>query len=201
MLNEHHIVNMNMDVAFDIFQKSYTKATGKSWDKDKFINRARDWEFYGDDNGFVAAREQRSGLIKLVGAAGSLKSVYKGMQDIQHLYSDKSVWGLVSKDIGSQLERLGFYVFRLTGGISDKLMITFIKNLIPSSVLGGASITGIDSNGILNLNYGDVGAVDKVLIGNTMYFNFLINNIQANEKIPNIMKNKIISTIDNIING
>jgi len=199
MIKEHHIVNMDMDKAFDIFQKSYTKSTGKSWDKDKFIDRAIDWEFYGDDNGFVALRKQKSDLVKLVGAAGSLKSVYKGMQDIKHLYSSKMVWGLVSRDISSQLEKLGFYVFRLKGGLSDKMMIFFIKNTIPSSVLGGATINGIDKDGSLNLTYGDVGSVDKVLIGNKGYFQFLINSIQNNGKIPDMIKNKLIAAINNII--
>ena len=43
---------MNMDQAFDVFDASYKKSTGKSWDKQKFISRAYNWVFFGNDKGY-----------------------------------------------------------------------------------------------------------------------------------------------------
>jgi hypothetical protein len=182
---------LNVDNAYDIFNQSYIKSTGKSWDKDKFIERAINWTFYGDENGYVAVRVQNSGMVKLVGVAGSPKSIYKGIQEVKNKYSNMPLWGMVSKEIANQSEKMGFKVLRLKNDISAKIFLKLIKTIIPSSVFGGAKINGINSDGTIGFEYSDVGEANKVLVGNEMYFNGLKEKITASDKVPEFVKNKL----------
>ncbi len=68
---------------FGMFEESYRKETGQAWSQPKFESRAQNWHFYGDEDGFVAVRPQRSGMKKLVGVAGSPKSIIKGVDQLQ----------------------------------------------------------------------------------------------------------------------
>jgi hypothetical protein len=179
---------MNLDKAYDVFNQSYIKSTGKSWEKDKFIERAYGWTFFGDENGYVAVRPQQSGMVKFVGVAGSLKSIYKGIQELKAKYNSVPVWGMVSKEISDQVGKLGFKTLRLKNDLSSKIFLKLLKTVIPASVFGGAEITGINSDGTLSFQYKDVGEVNKVLIGNDKYFDALRDKILAHDKIPEFMK-------------
>ena len=179
---------MNLDKAYDVFNQSYIKSTGKSWEKDKFIERAYGWTFFGDENGYVAVRPQQSGMVKFVGVAGSLKSIYKGIQELKAKYNSVPVWGMVSKEISDQVGKLGFKTLRLKNDLSSKIFLKLLKTVIPASVFGGAEINGINSDGTLSFQYKDVGEVNKVLIGNDKYFDVLRDKILAHDKIPEFMK-------------
>jgi len=195
-LKEEHLINMDMDRAFDMFQKSYVKSTGTSWDKDKFISRAQGWEFYGDDNGFVAIRKQKSKLIKLVGVAGSLKSIYKGIKEIQNTYSNYPIWGMVSIDIANQLERIGGFIpVKVKSGIKNTIFLNLIKTMIPSSVFGGATITKLNNDGTLSFSYPDVGETNKILIGNKLYLDYFKDQLLNLKNVPDIVKNQVIGML------
>ena len=43
---------------FNIFTQSYIKATGSSWDENKFYSRAEEWLFFGDQIGRASCRER-----------------------------------------------------------------------------------------------------------------------------------------------
>ena len=72
-----------------------------------FLHRGYKWTFFGvmpsydndPESGFIATRFQRSGLIKLTGVAGNLRSILKGLDLLSGL--NKPVWGAVSEDIGA----------------------------------------------------------------------------------------------------
>jgi hypothetical protein len=195
-LKEEHLINMDMDRAFDMFQKSYIKSTGKSWDKDKFISRAQGWEFYGDDNGFVAIRKQKSALIKLVGVAGSLKSIYKGIKEIQNTYSNYPIWGMVSINIANQLERIGGFIpVKVKSGIKNTIFLNLIKTMIPSSVFGGATITKLNNDGTLSFSHPDVGETNKILIGNKLYLDYFKDQLLNLKNVPDIVKNQVIGML------
>jgi hypothetical protein len=194
LLNES--VKLDLDKAYDVFNKSYINSTGKSWDKDKFLQRASNWTFHGDDNGYVAVRPQKGGLIKLVGVAGSLKSIYKGMQEVKHSYNNQPMWGMVTSDIAKQLEKLGgFLVVRVSGGIKTKIFLNVIKKIIPSSVFGGAEIKGINSDGTITFAYNDIGESNKVLVGNKHYMEYLKQQILSNTSIPDFVKNQAVQML------
>jgi hypothetical protein len=197
-MNEH-IENLDLDQAFVVFQQSYQKATGKAWDRDKFIERAQNWEFFGDNTGFLTVRPQKSGLIKLVGVAGHPKGIIKGINELQSKYGNKPIWGMVSLELAKMAEKKGMKVLRVENNIKNKLLFSFFSKVIPASVFGDAKILGLNNDGTLKFQYGDIGETDKILIGNTHYFDSLIKLIQSNDKLPEMVKSGLINLIKNQI--
>lgn len=152
---------------YNVFKDSYEKTTGNAWSKDKFYSRAQNWLFFGDDDGFVTVRPQQSGLYKLVGVAGNLKSILLGLNELKSL--NQPVWGMVSADIQKMAQKQGF---KSPPGFLLKVLLKFI----PSSVFGGADFE-INSDGSLTLKYDDVGDAKKYFIGNEEYFKKLKSDI------------------------
>jgi hypothetical protein len=145
---------------YDIFSKEYLKSMGKTWSYDKFADRARNWTFFGDENGFVAVRIQNSGYVKLVGTAGSMKSKYKGMKEL--LDQKYPLWGVVTGDLATMAQKMGF--------VRPPAMIikTLIK-FLPKTAFSSEPIT-VNNDGSLNIAYGDVGNVKKYFIATPRYF-------------------------------
>lgn len=156
--------NVDKEKIYNTFKDTYEKSTGKSWSKEKFFNRSGDWRFYGDQNGYISVREQRSGMLKLTGMAGSLKSIIKGLEQLKK--EEAPIWGMVTKDIASMANRVGF----------KSVDAQFVKNNIhniPSYVFGGAKILSIQDDGGIVFQYSDVGESVKYLIGNDKYISMI----------------------------
>jgi hypothetical protein len=160
LLSEEKI-NLDMDRAYDLFSAEYIAATGKTWDKNKFLNRAANWDFYGDENGFVAVRNQKSGFVKLVGMAGSGKSKYKGFKELVNM--GVPLWGMVSQDIAQMALKMGMRV-------PNWLERNFLKKAIDPAVFGGAKILGYTNDGGIEFEYSDLGKVTKYFIGTHAYY-------------------------------
>jgi len=160
MLKES-LVQIPLDSAYEIFKNEYDKSTGTSWTYDKFMGRARNWEFYGDEKGYVAIRRQRSGLVKLVGMAGDNRSKLKGINDL--ISMNMPLWGMVSKDIKDIAVRRGMRE-------PNFLERQVLKRSIPPEVLGGAEILEYQKDGGIKLQYPDVGVVVKYLVGTPEYY-------------------------------
>jgi hypothetical protein len=160
MLKES-LVQIPLDSAYEIFKNEYDKSTGTSWTYDKFMGRARNWEFYGDEKGYVAIRRQRSGLVKLVGMAGDNRSKLKGINDL--ISMKMPLWGMVSKDIKDISVRRGMRE-------PNFLERQVLKRSIPPEVLGGAEILEYQKDGGIKLQYPDVGVVVKYLVGTPEYY-------------------------------
>ena len=156
---------VNLPEAYNKFKDSYEKATGKSWDESKFMNRAAGWLFYGDEAGYITVRPQRSGLYKLVGMAGNPKSIIKAFDYL--MSENKPTWGMVSGGIKNMAEKKGM---RTPPGWLIKLIMS---KGISSAILGGAEIVGVESDGKVTLKYKDIGLVDKYFIGNDQYYSWL----------------------------
>lgn len=168
------VENLDLDDAFLIFKDSYEKSTGKSWSREKFIRRAKNWEFFGDSKGFVAVRHQRSGLVKLTGVAGSMKSVLKGFRELK---SKKfPLWGMVDNRLASSLEKAGF--IRPSAYIV-KTMIRFI----PKEVFGGVDFE-IQKDGGIKFKYVDVGDAVKYFVGTPEYFEKTIEELKNRSDVP-----------------
>lgn len=163
--------DIDMDRAYEIFAQEYLQSTGQTWSKEKFLQRSQNWDFYGDANGFITTRTQNSGFVKLVGAAGSDKSKYKGFKE---LASKKlPVWGMVDAKITGLLSKLGY-----RGPNMLELMI-FKKMMTPEkmqAVLGGATIDSVEGNKVV-LTYPDVGTVTKYFIASPEYWKKVRGNI------------------------
>ena len=171
-------VNLDMDQLYDIFSSSYDKATGQSWTKEKFMNRASNWTFYGNDNGFVAFRKQASGMRKLVGVAGETSGVIEGLKQLSN--EDYPTWGAVSDKLARASKRFGFIAPHLYPG--GKLVIKIVMGLIPKSVFGGLE-PKIQNNGGVVLSYDDLGDQEKFFIANKKYFANLLNDPNFIERV------------------
>lgn len=160
---------IDAEKAYEIFKSSYEKATGEAFDKQTFLNRASNWKFYGDENGFITVRDQRSGRVKLTGMAGDLRSILEGLKDLMKDTDEKPVWGLVTKDIASMAKKKGLMS-------PPGWVIKHVVKLLPSSVLGGANIQEITDDGGLVVQHPKLkGTAVKYLVGNKAYYKSLLS--------------------------
>jgi hypothetical protein len=173
----NNISEEEQDKIYNIFKNSYEKSVGTSWTKEKFFGRAKNWIFFGDMDGFVAVRPQKSGFYKLVGVAGNGKSILRGVEELQS--NNYPVWGMVSDDIHKMALKKGF---KTPPSFLLKLLIKFI----PNSVFGGVDFD-VNSDGSITLKYSDVGDSRKYFIGNDEYFKKLKKDIfpSFKDKISN----------------
>lgn len=155
-------VDMDLDKAYLVFKKEYEQKTGKAWDENHFKSRASNWEFYGDENGYIALRPQQSGYYKLVASAGSNKSKLKALLEIKS--KALPVWGLVTKDIADMLTKLGY---KQPNFLERKILMSKIS----SSVMGNSQIKDtLSDGGILIHQSGGIGDVVKYFVGSPEYW-------------------------------
>ncbi len=148
---------------YELFKQSYEKATQTSWTFDKFKERSKYWDFFGDHNGFVSIRLQRSGLYKFTSVAGDLNSISKGLEDIHK--KDIPVWGAVSPKISNIMAKKFGY------SIPNTFLLKMLYKVFKKSV--GDIDTELNSDGTITIHYGDVGTVTKVIILNKGAFSIV----------------------------
>jgi hypothetical protein len=170
------------DRLYDLFKTSYEDSTGAAWGRDKLLSRARNWTFYGDpDKGFVAVREQRSGMKKLVAVAGEPRSIMKGLAELQA--AGGPIWGAVSEPLAMAAKKRGMIVpHTLMGG---PFFIKALVKTIPAEVFGGYNPV-VTKDGGIQFSYEDVGTVTKYLIGNKEYFLAALKIPQIQEAIAKV---------------
>ena len=165
---------------YNVFKSSYEKSTGKSWDQNKFQYKASDWLFFGRDDGFITVRKQNSGMYKLTGAAGSLKSIMQGVEELNSL--NTPVWGLMTEKMAKVLKNKYGYI------MPPAFLSKYIFGILSKSILGNNN-TSINQNGSLTLKYSDVGDATKYFVANKLYYKYLFANILPNMAgVPNIIK-------------
>lgn len=183
---------VDLDKAYDVFSKSYLQSTGKKWEKDKFIDRAKNWIFYGDEDGYITVRPQNSGMLKLVGMAGNPKSILRGFQALNN--ENKPIWGMVSSDIKDMAIKGGY---KSPPGWFVKFLISFV----PKNVFGGAEIKGTDWSGGVTFSYKDIGETTKFLIGNSNYYKTLLSSpliLEKAKSLPNYVVFKILNVLNKL---
>jgi hypothetical protein len=161
--------NIDMDRAYELFSASYKEHTGNAWSKEKFMARAAAWDFYGDENGYVAVRPQLSGLVKLVGVGGAPRSVLKGLKQLmdQHL----PVWGMMSADLVPMAKKIGMIQ-------PPAWVVKGMLKFIPPGVFGDAPFT-VNGDGSITLQYSDVGEATKFFVGSKEYFTHMIGQFKS----------------------
>lgn len=175
-LNDDEQINI-----YQLYKNSYEKSVGNAWDENKFFERAEDWEFFGDKEGYVAARLQNSGMYKLAVVGGNIRGILKGMQELSSL--NKPTWGMVSKDLLPMVQRLDFKT-------PNAVTMNLLLRLIPKEVFGGVDFK-INLDGSITLKYSDTGDAKKYFVGNKQYFDFLKNQIKDKvnpKKLVDILK-------------
>ncbi len=161
--------NLDLDKTYEVFKGSYEKQTGKAWEKDKFLDRIADWTLYGDPDGFVAARKQASGPIKLVGAAGNPAGVKKGFQEL--LASPGPVWGAMDLRLATIASRMGM---KMPPAWIMKKILEAIKDRFAQASGVSPSAMVINADGSITIDYPDVGKATKFIVGNKAYFQYLL---------------------------
>jgi hypothetical protein len=170
------------DQAYEIFRKSYEKETGKSWDVDKFMSRARNWTFYGDEGGYVAVRRQNSGLVKLTGVAGDPRSITKGINEL--MSEGGAIWGAVSEPLARMAVKRGMIAPHTKMG--GPLFLKALMKLVPASVFGTSTPPEVTSSGAIRISYPDIGMQEKYLVGTKEYFTQVLRTPQAQEYIAKV---------------
>ncbi len=176
---------------FGMFEESYRKETGQAWSQPKFESRAQNWHFYGDEDGFVAVRPQRSGMKKLVGVAGSPKSIIKGVDQLQQ--EGGPIWGAVSSPLAAMAKKRGLIVPHLHFG--GPTLIKHVINNVPASVFGGVQ-PKVQPDGGIELDYPDVGKATKYLVVNKEYLKQLTGMPQVAQAIKG---NKVVQTFMKLV--
>lgn len=184
-MNDPNVDYSKSDKLYQIFKDTYTKQTGTSWDETKFSDKARDWTFYGDENGYIAVRSQNSGLIKLTGAAGSPRSILVGLDEL--IAKNQPIWGAVSDNMTSSLKKKGFTVFK------GMLYFPIIKTLVSSvgKYMFGNAPVKVNMDASIEIDYDDVGTAKKYLIANDLYLKTLLNMPNIPDSVKTLVQ-KII---------
>lgn len=179
---------------FDMFSRSYKKATGESWDESFFRGRARNWVFYGNEHGFVAARPQKSGMLKIVGSAGHPAAVHKAMQ---HALQEKMpVWAAASPELANGM--IKHYGMK---SVSPMLIKQMAPLLAEHGVLGDGEIKHIQDDGTIHLNYPNLEkVVQKKIVGNDLYHKKIAPAyaVAAPMQAYDTVKEKVGSLIDKL---
>ncbi len=190
ILHEERLWDFDQDRLYDVFRSSYEETTGQAWSKEKFLDRARDWTFYGDQDGYVAFRVQNSGMVKLVGVAGSRKSILLGIKRL--LGEDRPVWGAVSLELAQMAKKLGMIVpHQMVGGPT---VMKVLMKAIPASVFGGVEVK-VNSDGGVTIGYKDIGDTKKYLIANRQYFKALLTNPIMQPYLKNRIVGKFVDMV------
>lgn len=150
---------------YQLFKDSYIKSTGNAWNEYKFAGRAKNWTFYGDpEKGGIAVREQKSGLVKLVASFGEPRAVIEAVQELVHT-NKKPIRGVLPSNLARHLRHAGFKV-----ATYEQLMK--MKPYVEQSGVIGDEIESVKPDGTIVVK-NDFGSMDKVLVGNDKYFDFL----------------------------
>lgn len=174
---EFDLTNANKEDLYKTFKQTYEKSTGTSWDFDKFVQRSKNWKFFGNIEGFVTVRVQKSGFWKITGCAGSTKGILKGLEEL--VSKNVPLWTAASGEIVDMLKKKEFIVFK--GILYGFAIKTFVDNVDP--VVFGDEIEKVESDGAIVFNL-DGKTVKKYFACNKLY---LKEAIKSN-KVPEIVR-------------
>jgi hypothetical protein len=180
-------LNIDLHHAYELFSKTYQKSTGSAWTYQKFMSRARNWEFLGDEFGYVAFRRQRSGMVKLVGVAGNIRSIRNGV--IELLEQNHPTWGMISKNMVPMAVKLGFIN-------PPAFLMKIMLKMIPKSVFGDVDFD-INNDGSITLKYSDVGDATKYFIANKEYFKHML--VEMKDKSSDLAMKPVIKFIEMLV--
>lgn len=174
--NRYEYNEIDLDRAYELFRNEYIKATGKSWSKSKFLDKARKWTFFGDEDGFVAVRFQTSGYVKLVGMAGSRKSKLLGFREL--MSKGYPIWAGGDAKLTNILVSQGF--------IRVPYILLKLFEKVIEYQMGSIPIT-VNKDGSITIDYYDVGPATKYIVATKEYFEKVLDDYD----VPTIAKTLI----------
>lgn len=161
---------------YDMFRSSYIKATGNSWDRNKFYSKANDFLFFGDKNeGFVTVRPNSDGTLKITTGAGNLKNIFDGLYEVTS--TNKPIWGLMTGKLTSVLSKKYGFI------IPPKEVSSFLIK----AVIDPNSNYKMNDDGTITFNYTDIEPSKKSFIANEKFYKFILNKLNPDEIPYHIM--------------
>lgn len=170
---------LDLGSAWKVYQAQYSKL-GNTFTEELFKERAKNWVFYGNIEGWVAVRYQQSGYVKLVATAGNIKGKYFGFEEL--LSTNPPLWGAVSDDTASILKKKGFI-------IPNYITMKILLSSISSSVFGNKDIK-LNLDGSISVDYEGIGTQKKYFICNKLYIQKFIT--ENSDKIPELVKKVLL---------
>lgn len=178
MFHYNSLTPEEKDTLYQAFRDAYEKAVGVAWDRNKFENRAYGWTFFGDVEGGIAVRQQRSGMYKLNATFGELRKILKAYYEMDSKIGNEPVWGVMTADLAKMLEKLSKGKFKQPPKMFTKMVIPHIKGIF------GADIKKVEGDGAIVVDT-PAGLMKKYFIGNKAYFDTLLDNALAHpERVP-----------------
>lgn len=162
----------DIEAAYDSYVGSYAMAGEDYWSEDRFRRKIKNWIFYGSAEGYVGARKQKSGGLKLTVIAGDPNSPNRSKALKRALAmvmaAGKPTWALVSKAIAKLATKAGFIILS-----PDEVNALFLPGpggeppIIPSfSIVDSSSSYKVTSRGTLIVKDLELGANEKWVIVN-----------------------------------
>jgi len=175
--SEFTISEIDSEKIYKVFKDSYTKSTGQSWDYNKFIQRSANWKFFGNTEGFVTVRIQKSGFWKITSCAGNPKGILKGLEEL--VSKNVPLWTAATGELSEMLKKKGFIVFK--GMLYGFAIKKFVEG-IDKSVFGD-DIEKVESDGGIIFNI-DGKKFKKYFCCNKEY----LKSALKSDKVPETVK-------------
>lgn len=175
-LSGNQLTDNEINSLYQIFKNSYLKSIGTSWNFDKFKSRITNWTLFGNSEGFVTARKENNGNLKLTGSGGNLKGVLSGLNQL--LSTNKPIWGIVTIDIANMLKKRDFFT-------PNKYFVDIILKILSDQLDGKIQVNN-DGSFIITDEFGN--SLNKVFVANKLYYKSLLVNNEIMAKLPTIVK-------------
>jgi len=175
--SEFTLSEIDPESIYKVFKDSYDKSTGMSWDYNKFIQRSANWKFFGNTEGFVTVRVQKSGFWKITSCAGNPKGILKGLEEL--VSKNVPLWTAATGELSEMLKKKGFIVFK--GMLYGFAIKKFVEG-IDKSVFGD-DIEKVESDGGIIFNI-DGKKFKKYFCCNKEY----LKSALKSDKVPETVK-------------
>lgn len=88
------------------FEDLYEIFPYKNWDKETFLEKTKEWTFFGDRAGGVAIREKS--MNKIVAIFGHPRSIQEGFKQLLKKKGKEPIWGMMDEQMAEYLEQFRF---------------------------------------------------------------------------------------------
>lgn len=182
------------DRLFQGFYDAYMASVGASWDRDTFNWKAAGWTFFGEVEGGVALRHQKSGLWKLNASYGMPIKVMRGLQEMMSKIGNEPIWGAATNDVVDMLTRATKGNFKKPGTLFVRIAFPYFKKAM------GSDKGTVTNKGSIILDT-PAGKMEKFFFANKAYYQELINNMDKYfpSSVPYPIRDTLIKLLKKLI--
>ena len=164
------------DELYEAFRASYLKSVGVSWSKERFLDKAGIWVFYGDTTGGIALRHQHSGMYKLNAVYGG-RQIIGGYTAMMSDIGSYPIWGMMTEELCHMLEKHSRGVFLQAPPLVMRVLFPVLNRIT------GYQATLDDATSAAVFTVEGV-QMKKFLIGNSEYYKALASTISRDLGLP-----------------